>query len=118
MIFTITSKMNIIEGSFAEIMPIIEKGSDGSFMGDQDVINHELMKASELQRSLDLLTTFRGLDLDVINRIEEGNCDTAKWSENDWSAGVPWREDCQDWSTMVRSNSKKLKLNLNAYNQS
>ncbi len=115
---TITSKMNIIEGSFAEIMPIIEKGWDGSFMGDQDVINHELMKASELQRSLDLLTTFRGLDLDVINRIEEGNCDIAKWSENDWSAGVPWREDCQDWSTMVRSNSKKLKLNLNAYNQS
>ena len=113
---TISRKMNIIEGSFAEIMPIIEKTWEGASMVDEEIINLELKKATELQKSLDLLFAFRGLDLDITGTISDENCDIEQWYQHNWLEGLPWQNDCRDWTSKVRSNSLKLNQNLNAYN--
>jgi hypothetical protein len=107
--------MDIISGSFAEIMPIVEPPWEGTFMTDLESTMLETQKATELENATKIFLSLTAPDLQIVSSIELDFCNTDNWSKMDWSKGVPWIDNCTSWSDSNFQKGTQLFSILNAY---
>lgn len=86
----IRRKLELVEGSFASILPILEEDHDNALPSKwRECDDVEIENAESLENSLRLLQGLEIDDSNIIALLQDGYCDTEAWGAG-WEEETPW----------------------------